>query len=213
VSRVLTSDRPLVVGSPAYEELGATAPEPLTDAMSEASAVAARFQESTLLSGNQATWRVMREYFPNSNIFHFAGHAYVSADGVHLMLAPSSAHDDREASDLTADRLAAMSLRQYKLFVLSGCETARSGEASLADPESLVGTLLAGGVRSVVASRWRVDSATTAILMNSFYDAILSGQTVPAALRTAAQTLRNQHGRWHPYYWAAFESYGNALSD
>ena len=92
-----------------------------------------------------------------------------------------------------------------KLAVLSACSTAR-GRQGLLDPHSLVQSFLRAGVGSVVASRWDVDSASTAKLMASFYQNLARGQSVPEALSTASSDLRAQNAG-QPFYWAAFSVY------
>jgi CHAT domain-containing protein len=206
---IVASDRAFVVGSPASGEAESMSPEPLPDANAEAAAVAARFQRSTLLSGREATLIALQRNLPNNTIFHFAGHASASADGVSLLLARSTFSGEKETANLlTADHVGTMRLGRYKLVVLSACETAQGGEIAVADPENLVGAFLSAGVGNVVASRWKVDSASTAVFMDSLYGALLSGQSVAAALKSAALDLRRQPGRGHPFYWAAFENYG-----
>ena len=58
----------------------------------------------------------------------------------------------------------------------------------------------------MVASRWNVDSASSAVLMSAFYNNLISGVTAPQALASAEADLRRQNA--HPYYWAAFDMFG-----
>jgi CHAT domain-containing protein len=58
----------------------------------------------------------------------------------------------------------------------------------------------------VVASRWDVDSVSTARLMSAFYQNLSRGQTVPEALSVARNSLFAQ-GNNQPFYWAAFSVY------
>ena len=44
--------------------------------------------------------------------------------------------------------------------------------------------------------------------MTEFYKALFQGQPSTKALQQATNTLRLQPGTSHPYYWAAFGSYG-----
>lgn len=62
----------------------------------------------------------------------------------------------------------------------------------------------------MVASRWDVDSAATAILMNEFYDRLLGNTRSAQALRMAALKVRSNKKYDHPYYWAAFSLFGKS---
>ena len=59
-----------------------------------------------------------------------------------------------------------------------------------------------------MASQWNVDAETSALLMDGFYVALLTGLEVPAALQQSARRLREHHATDHPYYWAGFQTYG-----
>jgi CHAT domain-containing protein len=71
--------------------------------------------------------------------------------------------------------------------------------------ESLVRAFLDAGSRYVVATRWSVDSAATAALMDSFYRTLGSDGDVGTALSSAAAAVA-ENSKWaHPFYWAAFQ--------
>jgi CHAT domain-containing protein len=74
------------------------------------------------------------------------------------------------------------------------------------DSDSLALVFLAKGVPHVIASRWNVDSSSTVLLMEVFYEKLLAGASVPQALASAEAALRQRAP--HPYYWAAFDAFG-----
>ena len=74
------------------------------------------------------------------------------------------------------------------------------------DFDSLARVFLSRGVPHVIASRWNVDSNSTVLLMEEFYERLLAGSTVPQALAFAEAALRQRAP--HPYYWAAFDAFG-----
>ena len=78
---------------------------------------------------------------------------------------------------------------------------------------SLARGFLRAGVPDVVASRWNVDSESTRLLMGTFYDALLSGQSVVRALAYAESQLQQHQTTQHPYYWAAFDALGQRLEE
>jgi len=90
--------------------------------------------------------------------------------------------------------------------VLDACSTEKDpGESALAS-ESLVHYFVDANVPHVVATRWNVDSASSAALMRAFYTAMLVGRRVPEALAIAETEIGSQSP--HPYYWAAFDAFG-----
>jgi len=111
----------------------------------------------------------------------------------------------RDGLVLDASLLESVQLPKTKLAVLSACSTAR-GQRGLLDPKSLVQSFLRAGAGSVVASRWDVDSASTARLMAAFHQNLARGRTVSEALWLASSDLRQQTGN-QPFYWAAFSVY------
>lgn len=70
------------------------------------------------------------------------------------------------------------------------------------------------GVPTMVASQWKVDSASTATLMVNFHKHLREstvGTTKANALRQAAlEVMKDQHYR-HPFFWAGFVVIGNGM--
>jgi CHAT domain-containing protein/tetratricopeptide (TPR) repeat protein len=199
----------LVVGVPTITSVVASRFAPLPDADQEAQGVASHFRHSRLLFGAQVTSLAIRQELPHSEVFHFAGHAVSSVKESGLVLA-SLADPNGNADELTllsASDLETNSLQRLQLVVLSACATAET-EKGFTGPDTLVRGFLRAGVPHVVASRWPVDSHTTQQMMTEFYKSLFHGQPSTEALREAANTLRLQSDTAHPYYWAAFGSYG-----
>jgi CHAT domain-containing protein len=140
----------------------------------------------------QATAQALRELSPQAELFHFSGHGWATADlgGIHL-------------ADGVLTPLTPLQLRKTKLAVLSACFTAAGTNTGLANPDSLVQSLLDAGAGMVLASRWAIDSAATRRWMAVFYAELAQRATPAAALRKANEAMRNEH----PYYWAAFQLY------
>ena len=108
------------------------------------------------------------------------------------------------------------------LVVLSACTTAigpnQGGEGLI----SLSRAFQIAGARSVLASLWAVNDASTAELMIRFYKHLLDGKTKDQALRAAQMEfiegpiqVPNQHGELverdfsAPKHWAAFQLIGD----
>jgi CHAT domain-containing protein/tetratricopeptide (TPR) repeat protein len=174
----------------------------LPGADQEGTEVAGLFRKAVLISGRGITRGEVLAQLRDAQLFHFAGHAFAGADRSGLVMGPESL--------LSAHDIAALPLRNLRLAVLSACDTANGDEGTPSDLNSVARTLVAAGVPNVVASRWRVDSATTRQLMRDFYSSLVSGKSPAAALRAAEDTVRNVPRYRHPYYWASFAVFGTS---
>jgi len=168
----------------------------------EACAVAEALGPDTVcFTGAAATAAHLREAVASSRLVHVASHG---------MFRP-----DRPA--LSSIRLADTWLNLYDVYdldvradlvVLSACETgvvpAGCGDEALG---LLRGFLYAGAPR-VLASRWRVNDASTSLFMRSFHGTLKDGGTYDSALRHAMNAVRERHP--HPYHWAAFSLVGDS---
>ena len=130
-------------------------------------------------------------------------------------------------------------LRDYlddvHLVVLSACETA-IGESLLNDPKQEEGIEINGlssyflsrrqkGPKTVMASLWQVDDASTSQLMQRFYCTLANNPSITKAqaLKQAQESLLNNTSLdceqstsdntdfTHPHYWAPFILIGNGL--
>jgi CHAT domain-containing protein/tetratricopeptide (TPR) repeat protein len=122
-----------------------------------------------------------------------------------------SADVDATARDdlgiLTAEAIAGLPLQGLELVVLSACET---GLGTVAGGEGVFGLQRAfhlAGARTVVASLWKVDDATTRKLMRLFYSNLWErGLPAAEALRQAQLTVLSEAvgSGDRPYYWAGW---------
>jgi CHAT domain-containing protein len=93
------------------------------------------------------------------------------------------------------------------LVTISACYSA--GERAYSG-EGLVGlswAFLAAGAHNVVAALWDVSDASTAQLMDRFYDELNKGVSPDAALRAAKLSLLRGKAFHNPFYWAPFQLY------
>jgi CHAT domain-containing protein len=199
----------LVIGMPTITSVVASRFVPLPDADREAQGVASQFRHARLLSGAKVTSLAIRQELSRSEVFHFAGHAVSSAKQSGLVLA-SVAEPDGSADEptlLSTSDLEKASLQRMQLVVLSACATAET-EKGFTGPDTFVRIFLRAGVPHVVGSRWPVDSHSTEQMMAEFYSRLIRGLPVAQALQQSAEQLRRRPATAHPYYWAAFGSYG-----
>jgi CHAT domain-containing protein len=184
----------VAVGHPANMDSESFAP--LATAAREAQDTAARFTSATLLTDESTNLARIRSVANSVDLFHFSGHGFSNAGNGGLMLTDSV---------FGADQISAIGWRQLRLAVLSSCLTATGESRGPVNPNSLVRAFLTAGAKNVVAARWDIDSEATERLMKAFYDALLAGDSVAGALRSAKQKIRSLPGYAHPYYWGAFQ--------
>lgn len=146
------------------------------------------FASTTLLQRNEATKDKVKTLARDYDILHFAAHTELKQDdplASAILLAKSGTDDGR----LTVSDIFGMNLKA-SLVVLSGCETAL-GKLSRGD--ELVGLTRAfiyAGTPSVVASLWKVDDASTAHLMSSFYNNLKSKSKVESLRQAQLAMIR-----------------------
>jgi CHAT domain-containing protein len=173
----------------------------------EARAVASALDapETILLSGFDATpTRVLGLPRDDLAVLHFATHAAARRDAPEqsALYLTEYANDGSPLVDsrVTASDIARTGLRA-DLVVLSGCATGDGGELRGEGVLGLTYDFLANGSRSVVASLWPIQDASTARFMTEFYRAYrFSGRTAEA-LREAQLRMR---GRASPAIWSSF---------
>ena len=175
----------------------------LAHARAEALAVAAMLGIKAVTGGD-----VTRERFfdtlRDAGVVHIAGHGRLSnadgfASGIDL-----AGTDVLRAGDLLGRRSSA------RLVVLSGCETGVSEQRPGDEAVGFIRALLLSGVRSIVASQWRVSDASTQDLLCAFHQASREPSvSVADALRRAAREVRANPRYRHPYHWGSFALVGS----
>jgi CHAT domain-containing protein len=129
--------------------------------------------------------------------------------------------DNCQDGYLSAEEIMGMDLGLTRLVVLSACET---GLGSIGSGEGVFGlqrALHISGVKSTIASGWKVDDRATQLLMTEMYHQMLDeGLSAADALHAAQLRVLRQFNRTTgqleqgntqlapPYYWAAFSLSG-----
>jgi hypothetical protein len=154
----------------------------------------------------EATLARLRQYAGRCRLIHLASHAVFRSDNP-LFSSIQLADGPLNVMDLYHLRLDA------SLVTLSGCETGVS-QLKGGDLFGLVRGCLYAGAPALVASLWRVNDASTTLLMETFYRRVEAGASTASALRAAQLALLRYtkdgisitHPRpyEHPYYWAPF---------
>ena len=208
--------------------------KPLPGTAAEAQALKAtlRLKDEQVLTRGQATEAALKQV-KGPRILHLATHGFFLADqpadldslssrrstddrllapkGENPMLrsglALAGANQLRSGNDdgiLTALEVAGLDLAGTELAVLSACET---GIGQVNNGEGVYGlrrALVLAGVRTQVASLWKVDDVATKDLMIDYYTRLSKGEGRSQALREAQLAMLKDPNRAHPYYWAAF---------
>ncbi len=96
-----------------------------------------------------------------------------------------------------------------ELLTLSACETAQGDDRTAL---GLAGVAIQAGARSALATLWRVADATTAVLMQRFYEHLsVPGTSRARALQHAQLALLNDPAYASPVFWAPFLLINNWL--
>ncbi|HYM62146.1 MAG TPA: CHAT domain-containing protein [Thermoanaerobaculia bacterium] len=195
-----------------------TALAPIPEAEREVKAIAALFgpSGSTVYVGAEALESRAKAEAPEYAIVHFATHGVIdNANPMYSRLLLARRSNDAEDGALEAREMMKLPLRA-DLVVLSACDTARGDVHAGEGLIGLTWTVFAAGCPSVIASEWRVGSATTEALMESFYRKWLKQRAAgrpfakAAALRDARLAVLHDPRYRHPYYWSPFVLIGAA---
>jgi CHAT domain-containing protein len=186
--------------------------QPVPQSSGEAHQIATLFgPSSVVLEGARATRSELRnEGVQQTRILHFATHGLIDEarpDRSGLLLTADPPHDDGllQVRDIDSMRLNA------DLVTLSACETALGQNVTGEGVVGLTRAFFIAGARSVVASLWDVDDASTSRFMKRFYVNIRNGEAIDLALQHAKlQFIRDGGATTSPFYWASFVASGNA---
>jgi len=100
--------------------------------------------------------------------------------------------------------------KPMELLTLSACETAVGNDRAAL---GLAGIALKAGVKSAMATLWKVDDAISPAIVIEFYRQLKNPKISKAQALQNAQIMiltDNQYTQYrHPYYWSAFMLIGN----
>lgn len=192
----------LAIGNPTFDrEENPNLPN-LESAAIEARSVAAGYQSSLQLIGDEATREKFLQNLGNVNVIHFAGHYAANRQS------PGNSKLLLAGGELRSFELSNHRLPKAKLVVLSACET---GFEIYNKSEGAIGiarTFLALGTPMVIASQWEVDSEATKDLMIAFHrNRKEKGMSSIESLRQAQLEMRGSK-KEAAFYWAAFTLFG-----
>jgi CHAT domain-containing protein len=163
-----------------------------------------------VIVGRKADEKTFKTLAPQYATIHLATHGVMdNREPLNSYVLLTKTEDETETDRLLHAREIIDLNLDADLAVLSACET---GNGRISPGEGVIGmswAFLVAGARSVVVSQWRVSSASTSRLMNSFYQGLAShndanSQNKSQALRKASLGLMKDRRYHHPFYWAGF---------
>lgn len=160
---------------------------------------------------DSATETNARKSLVKDRFVHFATHGildYNDFRNSYLVFAGNDQTDASKNGKLTIREIKSLKIEACELVTLSACETGVNKEISKGWYISPANSFLVKGVRTVVASLWKVNDEATSILMTEFYKN-MNHMSKAQALRHAQISLTKNPKYQHPYYWAPFLLYGS----
>jgi CHAT domain-containing protein len=166
-------------------------------AQKEAERLPWSFPQADVFLGEGATESRLVDMVAEYGIVHLASHGEFDPDNP-LESGLLLAADDQRDGRLTAADVFGLSLRA-DLVALSACQTGLGRPGNGDDVVGLNRAFLFAGARQLLASLWRVDDVSTAILVKQFYRR-LDGVDRAEALRQAQLEVRRRYP--HPAHWS-----------
>ncbi len=161
------------------------------------------YPSSAVFLHEQATEDKVKTAGEDFTVMHFATHGNLDyEDFTQSFLTMAGGKDALGDGKLTLEELWGMEVMNHlNIVVLSACQTAVTKGSAENSPVSPASGFLQNGVKSVVATLWKVDDEATSLLMTEFYKNMRTMATIDA-LREAQVTLSRNPKYQHPYYWA-----------
>ncbi|MEE8594356.1 MAG: CHAT domain-containing protein [Gemmatimonadota bacterium] len=186
---------------------------PATD--EEAQAVMPLRPEALFYRGATATEERLRSVLESGGLVHFASHAVMNTRNPlfsRLELAPGRSERTNDDGRLEIHEILDLQIKT-PLIYLSGCDTGLgpatatrfdSGE----DYSTLAQSFLYVGAQNVLATLWRVEDRSAALLAGYFYEELR--ELLPPQALARAQLRMISHPEFSdPFYWAGYRLNGN----
>lgn len=201
------------VADPVMREAIRRGLSPLPSSRNEVDEIAGFFSRAQIFEGRNATEENVRAAARGADVLHFAVHGLINertpVNSALILSLPKARTATQNNGLLEAWEVMDDLSLNADLVVLSACDTALGRENR---GEGLIGLTRAfqyAGARSVLATLWGISDRSTAGLMRRFYAALRAGKSKDEALREAQIDQIKSQEASQPFYWAAFELFGN----
>lgn len=164
-------------------------------------------KNAKIFIGKDAKESTIKKNASRPDLLHFACHGrFNSKHPMYsaLILAPDTSDDGR----LEVSEIFNLKLKPAYLVTLSACDT---NMGKIYHGDEIVGlsrAFIYAGTPSIVTSLWDVDDYYTMEFMSIFYRALKTNDKIDA-LNIARKAIIQNHGKRHPFYWAAFVLIGD----
>lgn len=183
---------------------------PLSNNVKEAEQILTHFNGNLFTNKNASLKNFITE-ISNHGVIHLATHAIINDDSPEYSYLAFTPKENEEnllfVSDLYNMQFDA------DLITLSACETGigdlKKGEGFI----SLSRGFFYSGASSIVNTIWKVNDASSSVLMDDFYKYLSKGNDKDKALQKAKLDflkVNKQNALSHPYYWSGFVLTGNS---
>lgn len=143
---------------------------------------------------------------------HFSTHTLINEKNPELsglLLSMVDENGNKKSGILTVNQILNLNLNA-DLVVLSACKTALGKPSGQEGLVGLTRSFFYAGSRKVMGSLWNVSDKGTNELMTRFYTYITKDKLKPiVALREAQKSMLKDKNWNNPFYWAAFQIYGD----
>lgn len=186
----LKHDRLLAFGNPT---------DNLPAAEEEVNIISEKFKKPKVFLKSAATIESFNEEVYNDyDVIHLATHGVLNntnPENSQLLFA--------DKGSLNVGEIMGYDFSEKNLIVLSACDSV-IGISKGAEVSALGTAFELASAPSVIASLWKVDDNSTALMMQFFYQYYTAGETKATSLRKAQLDLIKSKQFSNPYYWAPF---------
>jgi CHAT domain-containing protein len=143
----------------------------------------------TTLENQQVPYdQLLRSLGQAHDVFHFTGHGLYNSHNPAQSCLFLTGGDRLTLADIVHPNpeLGYQDLSAYQLVFLAACETGVAGNQTITDDYvGLVSAFLKANAGCVISTLWRIESGSSLIFVNQFYQALLRGETPARALKDA----------------------------
>lgn len=158
--------------------------------------------QGELFLGNEVSRQKAIESIKQKNIVYFSCHGNYdkhNPESSGLLLGNSEILTVKDIKDLIINS---------NTIILSACE---SGLGTINNSNEIIGlaqAFLSTGVRTIIVSLWKIDSAATEKFMETFIHYLKHWDKITALQKTIVEFMQNENYQ-HPYFYAPFILIGN----